>query len=76
MIQLRHRGVYKLPGEQRKVIAFDVGQSSYYLYDYEFGTRLPPRFKIDADGRLINWFQDFPIWAIEDLIDTEETYQG
>jgi hypothetical protein len=38
-------------------------------------TRLPPRYKIEADGKLVNWFKDFPVFTVDNLIDTGKDYQ-
>ncbi len=76
MIQLRNNGIYKLPNEQRTVYALALGNNEFFLYDCEYGTSLPPRFSVNADGTLINWFKDFPVWTVEDLTDTGENFRG
>jgi len=76
MSRLRHKGVYKLPHGQREVFAVKVGGEEYFLYDADYGFRIPPRYKVNPDRRLTNWFDDFPVWKVEDLTDTGETYQA
>lgn len=71
--KLRNGGIYQLPNAQRSVFAMAIGDE-FYLYDTAFGARLPPRYIVHTDGKLINWFNDFPSWTIEDLVDTGETY--
>jgi len=71
-LKLRDRGIYQLPNNQRKVFAVAFGDE-YYLYDIEFAGELPPRYIIHIDGKLTNWFSDFPVWTIDDLVDTGET---
>jgi len=71
-LKLRNRGVYRLPHNQRKVFAVAFGDE-YYLYDVEFEGVLPPRYTVHIDGKLINWFGDFPVWTTSDLFDTGET---
>jgi len=75
MKQLRDYGIYHLPGSQRSVYAVPLGGDTYLLCDCQFGSVLPPRFHIAADGKITNWFEDFPIWNVSDLIDNGETYQ-
>ena len=67
--------IYNLPNGKRALVALRDENGQYFLYDYEFGRRLPPRYKIDSDGRLINWFDDAPIYTVDDLIDTGKDYQ-
>lgn len=74
MAQTRNRRVYKLPGEQRKLFALALEKNEFYLYDFEFGARLPPRYIVSSNGVLTNWFDEFPVWTIEDLVDTGEEY--
>lgn len=73
MVRLRHKGIYKLPNNQRDVIAFEIGDGKYALYDREYGVRLSPRYTVQSDGKLINWFADFPFWTVDELVDTGET---
>lgn len=76
MEQLRDYGIYTLPGAQRSVYLVPSGYNSYFLYDCEFGVRLPPRYRVGDDGHIINWHNDFPVWTVQDLIDTGETYEN
>lgn len=73
MQHLRNYGIYKIPGIERRVFLVSCGVDEYFLYDCEFGGRLPPRFRIAANGEISNWFGDFPVWTVDDLIDTGET---
>jgi hypothetical protein len=75
MKQLRDYGMYNLPGSLRALYLVPNGEDTYFLYDGEFGSRLPPRFRVTGDGHIINWFDDFPVWTIADLTDTGETYE-
>lgn len=74
MKQLRNYGIYRISGLQRSLYLVPNGVDTYFLYDCEFGSRIPPRFQIAACGRITNWFEDFPVWTVNDLIDTGETY--
>jgi hypothetical protein len=74
MKHLRDYGIYNIPGIERSLVLVPCGQNTYFLYDSEFGLRLPPRFHIAASGYINNWFEDFPVWTVNDLIDTGETY--
>jgi hypothetical protein len=74
MTHLTNLRIYELPHGKRSLVAMSIGDGAYFLYDSEYGTGLPPRFKVDADGRLINWFGDFPIFSVDDLIDTGKNY--
>ncbi len=73
MRDLRDYGIYKIPGIERSLLLVPLGADGYCLYDVKFGARLPPRFRIAADGKISNWFDDFPVWTVDDLIDTGET---
>ncbi len=75
MKQLRDYGIYNLPGLQRSLYLVPDEHGGYFLYDCELGSRLPPRFRIAGNGHIINWFKDFPVWTVNDLIDTGETYK-
>ena len=71
MRRLRHHGIYKLPDATRPFYPITAGEK-LYLYDYKFGSRVPPRFVVEEDGRLVNWHGDLMPMTIEDLIDTNE----
>ena len=71
--RLRNYGIYRLPNELRPVFAHTPNDTEFYLYDCRMGRRLPPRFIVQPDGKLINWFGDFPVWTVADLVDTGET---
>lgn len=73
LTRLRNFGIYKLPNEQRSVFAHTSNDHEFYLYDCRIGMRMPPRFIVQPDGKLINWFNDFPVWTVNDLVDTGET---
>ena len=75
MRKLREYGVYTLPGIERSLYLVTASGNTYFLYDCEFGARLPPRFQIAENGNLINWFNDFPVWTVDDLLETTDTYQ-
>jgi hypothetical protein len=75
MSRLKNLRIYDLPNGKRSLVALHDENSGYSLYDLEYGTRLPPRYSIEADGRLVNWFGDFPIFTVDDLIDTGKDYQ-
>ncbi len=75
MTQLRDYGIYHLPGIERSLYAVPAGYNTYFLYDCELGSRLPPRFQIAENGHISNWFKDFPVWTVDDLIDSGETYE-
>jgi hypothetical protein len=75
MKPLRQYGIYKIPGIERSLFLVSCGLNIYFLYDIEFGAQLPPRFHIAANGHINNWFEDFPVWTVDDLIDTGETYK-
>lgn len=75
MKQLRDYGIYNLPGAIRGLYLVQDEEDTYFLYDCQFGSRLPPRFRIASNGHIINWFDDFPVWNVDDLIDTGETYE-
>ena len=75
MTQLRNFGIYHLPGIERGLYVVPVGRNTYFLYDSEYGTRLPPRFEVADNGHIINWFDDFPVWTVDDLIDSGKNYQ-
>ena len=75
MIHLKNLRIYDLPNGKRKLVALHDENGQYSLYDLEHGTLLPPRYKVDADGRLINWYGDFPIFTVDNLVDTGEDYQ-
>jgi hypothetical protein len=75
MIQLEDGKIYRLPNGKRNLVAIHIGDGEYFLYDSEYETRLPPRYKIDSDGRLINWFGDAPIFSVNELIDIGNNYQ-
>lgn len=70
MKKLEGNRVYSLRGVERPVYAVRVGGGEYFLYDCEFGVRLPPRFKVLADGRIKDWHDDVSRWTVDDLIDT------
>ncbi len=76
MKQLRDYGIYNLPGIKRELYLVPSGKQTYFLYDCEFGSRLPPRFSVANNGCLINWFKDSTLWTVDDLIDTGETYKN
>lgn len=76
MKRLRNYGIYNLPSSQRSLVLISTGNDTFFLYDSEHGTRLPPRFSIADNGQIINWFKDFPVWTVDDLIDTGETYKN
>ena len=71
---LRHYGIYMLPGVERPVYAIPSDRK-FYLYDFKFGSSIPPRFVIGEDGRLINWHGEQMPLTVEDLIDTGESYK-
>lgn len=73
MRRLRYYGIYKLPGVVRPVYPIPAGDK-FYLYDYKFGSSIPPRFMVEADGRVVNWHGDLMPLTIEDLVDTGESY--
>ena len=72
MRKLRPYGIYKLPGELRPLYAVP-SYDGYHLYDWEYGTRLPPRFEVKPDGRVESWHGEPVAWHAADLIDTGET---
>ena len=72
MQQLRYYGVYQPPGDLKPVLAVRAG-TVYYLYDKVHGAALPPRFRVESDGSVINWHGDSVGWNTADLIDTGET---
>lgn len=73
MMQLRNKGIYRLPGQQRKIFALAFGEGEFRLYDCEFGMSLPPRFNITKEKNITNWFGVMPVFTVDDLIDTGET---
>lgn len=75
MNRLTDYRIYILPGSQRSLYLVSNEKEVYLLYDCEFGSRLPPRFRVAANGNISNWFDDFPIWTTADLIDTGEDYK-
>ena len=75
MTQLRDFGIYYLPGSRRSLYLVPSGEKTYYLYDCEWGSRIPPRFQIAANGHIVNWFNDFPVWSVDDLIDSGKTLE-
>jgi hypothetical protein len=72
MRRLRTNGIYKPPGIVRPVYARPSG-GGYLLYDFEHGPRLPPRFVVSSDGRVLNWHGEEVGWTIDGLEDTGET---
>jgi len=72
LTKLRHLGIYQPPHNQRRVFVLPVGDE-LHLFDVEFGATIPSRYIVHADGKLTNWFGDFPVWTIDDLVDTGET---
>lgn len=71
-MSLRDRGIYQPPGELRPVRAVRSGDL-YSLYDAEFGDRLPPRFTVDAQGKVLDWHGERAPFTAEDLVDASET---
>ena len=74
MRQLRNYRIYRLPGIERSFFLAPTNDDTYLLYDCELGTRVPPRFEVAGDGRIINWHQEDTLWTVDDLIDTGENY--
>jgi hypothetical protein len=73
MRRLRTYGIYKLPGVSRPVFAVPA-EGGYLLYDSLLGEDLPPRFKVEPDGRVTNWHGDRMEVSLEEFEDTGETY--
>jgi hypothetical protein len=73
MRHLRLYGIYKLPGVTRPVYPIPAG-GKFYLYDFRFGSSVPPRFVVEEDGRVVNWHGDQMLTTVDDLIDTGESY--
>jgi hypothetical protein len=71
--RLRHYGIYRLPGVVRPVYAIHAG-GKFCLYDFKFGSSLPPRFVVEEDGHLLNWHDVQLPSTVEDLVDTGEDY--
>lgn len=76
MRELRHKGIYLLPGEGRPVRAVRSKEDGYNLYDAELGERLPPRFTVDARGAVLDWHGDPAAFTADELIDTGETSES
>jgi hypothetical protein len=74
MRQLRNHRIYRLPKVGRGLFLASTPEETYLLYDCELGDRLPPRFEINSDERIINWHGEDTGWTVDDLIDTGETY--
>jgi hypothetical protein len=73
MRQLRPYGIYKLPGALRPVYPVPAG-GKVYLYDFKFGSGVPPRFVVEDDGRIVNWHGESMPFNVNDLIDTGESF--
>ncbi|HYJ45344.1 MAG TPA: hypothetical protein VEV81_01935 [Pyrinomonadaceae bacterium] len=74
MRQLRNYRIYKLPGVERSFYLIPASDDTCLLYDCELGTRVPPRFEVAGDERIINWHHEDTGWTVDDLIDTGENY--
>ena len=74
MRKLRPYGIYRPPGEMRPVYAVPAF-GGYYLYDVEYGIRLPPRFEVKPEGGVESWHGEPVTWRADDLVDTGETYR-
>ena len=74
MRQLRNYRIYQLPNVERSLFLASTADDTYLLYDCELGERVPPRFEITNDERIINWHGEDTGWTVVDLIDTGETY--
>ena len=74
MRQLRNYRIYRLPNVERSLFLASTTDDAYFLYDCELGDRVPPRFEITSDERIINWHGEDTGWTVDDLIDTGETY--
>jgi hypothetical protein len=72
MHRLRSLGIYQPPGDVRRVYALLVGDG-FFLYDYEYGATLPPRFEVRPDGTVLDWHGNMTDWSSEELFDTGET---
>lgn len=73
MRRLTNYGIYRLPGVGRELVALRDRGGGFLLYDDEYDMRLPPRFEVRADGRIVNWHGEVTKWMAEDLIDTGRT---
>ena len=71
--ELRTYGIYQPPEGLRLVYAVPADEG-YYLYDREYGERLPPRFDVKPDGRIESWHGDPVGWSADELGDTGETF--
>jgi hypothetical protein len=70
---LRHYGIYRLPGVARPIYPIPAGEK-FYLYDFKFGSSLPPRFVVEEEEHLFNWHDEQLPFTVEDLVDTGEDY--
>lgn len=75
MIQIEDGKIYRLPNGKRNLTAVHIEDGEWFLYDSEYKALLPPRYKVDSDGRLINWFEDAPIFSVDELIEIENNDQ-
>jgi hypothetical protein len=73
MRHLRPYGIYKLPDVLRPAYPVPAG-GKFYLYDFKFGSSVPPRFVIEEDGRIVNWHGELMPFTANDLIDTGESF--
>ncbi len=74
MRQLRNHRIYRLPYVERSLYLVSTTDGTFLLYDCELGSRVPPRFEITNDARIINWHGEDTGWTVDDLIDTGETF--
>jgi hypothetical protein len=71
-IDLRERGVYRLPDGEELVASFARG-GGYALYDLHVWQHYGlPDYEVNAQGRMTRLGQSTH-WCVEDLIDTGRT---
>ena len=73
MQQLKERGIYTLPSEQRELVVHAVFRGGYVLYtptDWEFFG--PYTYESDGSGNIRSEGQSTP-WHIDDLAYTNRT---
>ena len=74
MRRLRPYGIYRPPGSLRPVYAIPGPDGDFYLYDAEYGPRLPPRFEVKPDGAIETWHGEPVLWRADEMVDTGDTF--
>jgi hypothetical protein len=72
-IELRERGIYKLPDQREFVICHSGDESGYLLYSPSSWRRYGmPEYRAQVNGRILSLGLVTP-WRLEDLRDTGDT---